>query len=138
MRRLPAPLLRRLVAGVGWVVIAAVAVGVVNDGEGSSLATTDTAVPGLHWSLATTQLDGGAGRVPLAYSGSSCAEAQDDIPRTVAVRVTMPDRSVYPFEVPLDRISLSRAIALACGTGTADGTTTTVDPTSGAVVTVIP
>jgi len=37
MRRLPAPLLRRLVAGVGWVVIAAVAVGVVNDGEGAAL-----------------------------------------------------------------------------------------------------
>jgi hypothetical protein len=84
-------------------------------GEGSSLATTDTVVPGVRWALAPTQLDGGAGRVPVAYSGSSCSDASADIPATIAVRVTMPDRSVYPFEVPLEQSPLHAAIDLACG-----------------------
>ena len=103
-------------------------------GQGSSLATTDTAVPGLHWALAPTQLDGGAGRVPVVYSGSSCADAVSDIPRTIAVRVTMPDHSVYPFEVPLDRSSLATAISRACG---AAGVSSVIDPATGLTVVTV-
>jgi hypothetical protein len=104
-------------------------------GEGSSLATTDTVVPGVHWALAPMQLDGGAGRVPVVYSGSSCAEAEADIPPTIAVRVTTADRAVYPFEIPLDRAALSRAITLACGS---TASTVVVDVVTGAVEAAVP
>ena len=105
-------------------------------GEGSSLATTDTVVPGVHWALAPTQLDGGGGRVPVVYSGSSCPDAEADIPQTIAVRVTMADRSVYPFEIPLDRAALTRAITLACGSSTSS--TVVVDVVTGAVGAAVP
>ncbi len=87
-------------------------------GQGSVLATTESIVPGVAWAMAPTQLDGGAGRLPVLFSGTSCADVFDAAPSTLAVRVVGADRSVHPFEVPLDTAELTRAVARACGVTT--------------------
>ena len=83
-------------------------------GEGSSLATTDSLVPGVRWVLAPTQLDGGAGRLPVTFSGISCDDRDRGLPKSMAVRVTSTDRFVYPFELPLDSAELRSAVDAAC------------------------
>jgi hypothetical protein len=83
-------------------------------GEGSSLATTDSLVPGVRWVLAPTQLDGGAGRLPVTFSGISCDDRDRGVPTSMAVRVTSTDRFVYPFELPLDSAELRGAVDAAC------------------------
>ena len=84
---------------------------------GSSLATTDSLVPGVRWVLAPTQLDGGAGRLPVTFSGTSCADRDRGVPTSMAVQVTAASRSVYPFELPLDPAVLRRAVDAACSDG---------------------
>jgi hypothetical protein len=83
-------------------------------GEGSSLATTDSLVPGVRWVLAPTQLDGGAGRLPVTFSGITCDDRDRGIPTSMAIRVTTSTRFVYPFERPLDAGALRRAVDAAC------------------------
>jgi hypothetical protein len=84
-------------------------------GVGSVLVTTDTVVPGATWLVGTAAIDGGAGRVPVTFSGASCLGADAGIPDTLAVHVITADHGVYPFELPLDRDALRRAVADACG-----------------------
>jgi len=86
-------------------------------GEGSSLATTDSLVPGVRWVLAPTQLDGGAGRLPVTFSGISCDDRDRGVPTSMAVRVTSTERFVYPFELPLDSAELRSAVDTACSPG---------------------
>jgi hypothetical protein len=83
-------------------------------GEGSILATTDRLVPGAIWAIAPTTLDGGAGRVPVSFSGYSCTDLATTTPTTLAIGVTMADRSVYSFEVPVDDVRLLEAAYSAC------------------------
>jgi hypothetical protein len=83
-------------------------------GEGSALATTDSLVPGVRWVLAPTQLDGGAGRLPVTFSGISCDDRDRGVPTSMAVRVTSTDRFAYPFELPLDSAELRNAVDAAC------------------------
>ena len=83
-------------------------------GQGSSLATTDSTVPGVRWVLAPTQLDGGAGRLPVTFSGISCDDRDRGVPTSMAVRVTTADRFAYPFELPLDPATLRDAVDTAC------------------------
>jgi hypothetical protein len=83
-------------------------------GEGSTLATTDSLVPGVRWVLAPTQLDGGAGRIPVTFSGISCDDRDRGIPTSMALRVTTADRAVHPFELPLDAARLRAAVDAAC------------------------
>jgi hypothetical protein len=83
-------------------------------GEGAALATSDPLVPGLGWVLAPTQLDGGAGRIPVTFSGISCDDRDRGIPTSMAVRVTTADRFVHPFELPLDSARLRAAVDAAC------------------------
>jgi len=80
----------------------------------SSLATTDSRVPGVRWVFAPTQLDGGSGRLPVTFSGTTCDDRDRDIPTSMAVRVTAANRYVYPFELPLDAAVLRRAVDSAC------------------------
>jgi hypothetical protein len=74
-------------------------------------------VPGVRWVLAPTQLDGGAGRLPVTFSGTSCADRDRGVPTSMAVQVTAASRSVYPFELPLDPAVLRRAVDAACSDG---------------------
>jgi hypothetical protein len=83
-------------------------------GEGSSLATTDSLVPGVRWVLAPVQLDGGAGRLPVTFSGISCDDRDRGIPTSMALRVTTASRFAYPFELPLDAGALRAAVDAAC------------------------
>ena len=97
-------------------------------GEGSVLATTDSLVPGVLWVLAPTQLDGGAGRLPVTFSGTDCRDRDRGVPTSMPVQVTTADRSAYPFELPLDPAVLERAVDDACA-ATVGG----LDPHSGTV-----
>jgi hypothetical protein len=83
-------------------------------GAGSSLATTDSLVPGVRWVLAPVQLDGGAGRLPVTFSGISCDDLDRGIPTSMALRVTAATRFVYPFELSLDAKVLRAAVDAAC------------------------
>jgi hypothetical protein len=83
-------------------------------GKGSSLATTDSLVPGVRWVLAPTQFDGGAGRLPVTFSGISCEDRDRGVPTSMAVHVTTTDRVVYPYELPLDSARLRTAVDAAC------------------------
>jgi hypothetical protein len=83
-------------------------------GEGSVLATTDSLVPGVLWVLTPTQLDGGAGRLPVTFSGPDCADRDRGVPTSMPVQVTTADRSAYPFELALDPAALERAVDDAC------------------------
>ena len=80
----------------------------------STLATTDSLVPGVRWVLAPTQLDGGAGRLPVTFSGTSCDDRDRGVPTSMALRVTAASRFVYPFELPLDPAVLRSAVDTAC------------------------
>ena len=83
-------------------------------GEGSILSTPDTLVPGAIWNLAPAVLDGGAGHLSVSFSGYSCADLATTVPSTLALGITMPDRTVYSFELPVDDIRLVRAAYRAC------------------------
>jgi hypothetical protein len=83
-------------------------------GSGSIL-TTPTEVPrGGAWLVAPTQLDGGAGRVRVEFVGYSCADLAASRPTTLPVGVTMPDRTVYTYEIPVGDVRLIRAAYAAC------------------------
>jgi hypothetical protein len=84
------------------------------DGAGSVLATTDSRVPGVLWVLAPTQLDGGAGLLPVRFSGGDCRDRDRGVPTSMPVYVTAADRSAYPFELPLDPAALERAVDQGC------------------------
>jgi hypothetical protein len=98
------------------------------DGEGSALAVTDSLVPGVRWVLTPTQLDGGAGRLPVTFSGTTCDDRDRGVPTSMAVQVMTADRAAYPFELPLDPAVLERAADDACAP-----TRVGLDPRSGAV-----
>jgi hypothetical protein len=83
-------------------------------GAGSILTTPITGAPGGVWDVAPTQLDGGAGRVLVSFSGFSCADLATSRPTTLPVGVTMSDRTVYSYEIPVDDIRLIRAAYAAC------------------------
>ncbi len=83
-------------------------------GAGSILTTPATGAPGGVWDVAPTQLDGGAGRVLVTFSGYSCADLTTSRPTTLPVGVTMSDRTVYTYEIPVDDIRLIRAAYAAC------------------------
>ena len=83
-------------------------------GEGSILSTPDTLLPGAIWNLGPTVLDGGAGRLNVSFTGYSCADLASTTPTTLALGITMPDRTVYSFELPVDDIRLARAAYRAC------------------------
>ncbi len=83
-------------------------------GADSTLATTDSLVPGVRWVLAPAQLDGGAGRLPVTFTGTTCDDRGRGIPTSMAVRVTTADRFVHPFELPLDAARLRAAVDAAC------------------------
>jgi hypothetical protein len=68
----------------------------------------------VRWVLAPTQLDGGAGRLPVTFSGISCDDRDRGVPTSMAVRVTSTDRFAYPFELPLDSAELRTAVDAAC------------------------
>lgn len=83
-------------------------------GAGSVLTTTDSLVPGVPWAVSPTRLDGGAGRLPVVFSGPSCDDRDAGVPTSMALWVATADRSVYPFELPLDPAGLRRAVDDAC------------------------
>jgi hypothetical protein len=84
-------------------------------GEGSILTTPAGQAPGGSWEVAPTQLDGGAGRVLVRFVGTSCDQLRTSRPVTLPVGVTMADRTVYAYEIPVDDIRLVRAAYDACG-----------------------
>lgn len=83
-------------------------------GEGSTLAYADAHGADGPWSLSTVQLDGGAGRLPAQYRGSSCDDAHRGLPTTMPVEVATPSGRVYAFAEPLDTAALRRAVDAAC------------------------
>ena len=87
------------------------------DGSGSVLTTVDALVPGLRWALSPIRLDGGAGELPVTYTGGTCNGRGLGVPRSMGVWVTTADRSSYPFELPLDPTVLLRAADVACSPG---------------------
>ena len=83
-------------------------------GEGSIL-TTPTGLPrGGVWDVGPTQLDGGAGRVRVSFFGYSCGDLTTSRPTTLPLGVTMSDRTVYTFEIPVDNVRLIRSAYAAC------------------------
>ena len=50
----------------------------------------------------------------VSFSGYSCAELTTSRPTTLPVGVTMSDRTVYTYEIPVDDIRLIRAAYAAC------------------------
>jgi hypothetical protein len=83
-------------------------------GQGSQITTTDSRLAPGDWSLVPAQLDGGDGRLPVVFHGTTCADARTSMTRTVSVAVTTAARSVFRFEVPLDTTALRAALADAC------------------------
>ncbi len=98
------------------------------DGAGAAVTTTESLVPGVLWVLTPARLDGGAGRLPVTFSGPDCRDRDRGVPTSMPVRVTTADRSVYPFELPLDPAALERAVDAACAPVVVDP-----DPRSGTV-----
>jgi hypothetical protein len=84
-------------------------------GSGSIITTPTDLLRGGAWTVGPTQLDGGAGRVTVTFLGSSCGRLDTSRPTTLPVGVTMPDRRVYTYEVPVDDVRLIRAAYAACG-----------------------
>lgn len=70
---------------------------------------------GDRWAFGPARIDGGAGRMLVPVRGGSCAAVQTASPQWMAIRVLMPDRSVHPYEVPVDDLALLRSVARACG-----------------------
>ncbi|MFC6239490.1 hypothetical protein [Longivirga aurantiaca] len=70
---------------------------------------------GDRWAFGPARIDGGAGRMLVPVRGGSCAGVQTASPQWMAVRVLMPDRSVHPYEVPVDDLALLQSVARACG-----------------------
>ena len=83
-------------------------------GAGSILTTPTGPSRGGAWAVEPTQLDGGAGRVRVGFAGYSCGELATSVPTTLPVGVTMPDRTVYTYEIPVDDARLIRAAYAAC------------------------
>ncbi len=81
--------------------------------ESSSVGGPGPSV-GDRWAFGPARIDGGAGRMLVPVRGGSCAAVQTASPQWMAVRVLMPDRSVHPYEVPVDDLTLLRAVARAC------------------------
>jgi hypothetical protein len=94
-------------------------------GEGSSLQTPFSVATGLRWGLAPARLDGGAGQLPVSFSGSSCPASAGDLPDRLPVRVTTATQGVYPFTVPLDVRALRAAVATACASASFTTSATT-------------
>jgi hypothetical protein len=84
------------------------------DGDGSLLTTVDSLVPGVRWAVTPTRWDGGAGVLPVTFNGTTCDDRDLGVPTSMGVWVTTADRSVYPFELPLDPAVLARAADEAC------------------------
>ena len=90
-------------------------------GEGSILSTPTTPEPGAVWSLAPTQLDGGAGRITISLAGYACGDLAAAQPATLALSVTMSDRTVYAFELPMNDVRVIVAAYRACRIAPATG-----------------
>lgn len=85
-------------------------------GEGSILTTPTGKAQGTPWVIAPTFLDGGAGRLAVTISGASCDDAlTPPAVTTLPLGITMPDRTVYAFEVPADDGRIRTAALRACG-----------------------
>lgn len=85
-------------------------------GAGSFLTTPTGKAQGTPWVIAPTFLDGGAGRLTVTVSGASCEDAlTSPTATTLPLGVTMPDRTVYSFEVPADDGRVQAAAMRACG-----------------------
>jgi hypothetical protein len=84
-------------------------------GAGSLLATGEQPDPTGTWVVSTAQLDGGAGRVQVTFSGASCATLTDVGPPKLPLSVTTANGSVYPVELPADDARLLAAASTACG-----------------------
>ncbi|MFN8168316.1 MAG: hypothetical protein U0S36_06000 [Candidatus Nanopelagicales bacterium] len=87
-------------------------------GAGSFLTTPTGPAQGDALVFAPTFLDGGAGRLIVTVSGATCesvAAAQEGA--TIPLGITMPDRTVYSFEMPADdgEGRLVTAALRACG-----------------------
>jgi hypothetical protein len=87
-------------------------------GAGSFLTTPTGPAQGDALVFAPTFLDGGAGRLIVTVSGATCesvAAAQEGA--TIPLGITMPDRTVYSFEMPADdgEGRLFTAALRACG-----------------------
>jgi len=67
------------------------------------------------WAVPPVRLDGGAGRLAVGYGGGSCLGVAQEEPQPVAVRVTMPDGTVVPYEVVIDDASILKAAHAVCG-----------------------
>ncbi len=83
-------------------------------GAGSLLTTVDALAPAVPWALTPVRFDGGAGVLPVTFHGSGCDDRDRRVPTSMGMWVTTADRSVYPFELPLDRAVLVRAADEAC------------------------
>jgi hypothetical protein len=84
------------------------------DGLGSVLGSASSPAPGVGWVLTPAQLDGGAGAVPVVYSGTSCLDALSGVPTSLDVRIRTAEGGVYPFELRLDPAPLQAAAARGC------------------------
>jgi hypothetical protein len=84
------------------------------EGQGSILATAVDTGRDEVWDVAPTQLDGGAGRLVVRFSGYSCGDLTAARPTTLPLGVTMPDRTVFAYEVPVDDARIIEAAYEAC------------------------
>lgn len=83
-------------------------------GEGSILQSRNQPASGAVWDAAPVQLDGGAGRIDVTFSGYACADLPTAVPGSMALGITTPDRRQYAFEVPVDDVRILTAAYRAC------------------------